>query len=280
MTLSDVLAFQTYRTLPRKLSEKFRAFGDALQSRFIVWLVPALILLVWQAASSFNVAPPNLLPSPIQIVAAAWRTLISGELLRDVLVSFSRASAGLVIGGGLGLIFGLTNGMSKILRGLTDTTFQMARNIPHLAMVPLVILWFGIDESAKIFLVATGVFFPIYLNTLHGVRSVDPQLIEMAQSYGASRRDLFWLVILPGALPSIFVGLRYALGIMWLTLVVAETIGAESGLGFLAMQAREFMQLDVVMLAILIYALLGKLADSVARLGERKCLSWSPAYRT
>lgn len=279
MAMSDALTWQTYRTLPRKLSEKFRISADALRSRSIVWLVPALILLVWQVSSWFKLAPSDLLPSPIQILAATCSTLISGELLRDVLVSFSRASAGLLIGGGLGFIFGLANGVSKISRDLTDTTFQMARNIPHLAMVPLVILWFGIDESAKIFLVATGVFFPIYLNTLHGVRSVDPQLIEMAQSYGASRRDLFWLVILPGALPSIFVGLRYALGIMWLTLVVAETIGAQSGLGFLAMQAREFMQIDVVVLAILIYALLGKLADSIARLGERKCLSWSPAYR-
>lgn len=279
MTISDVLAFATYRTLPRKMSEKFRVSPRALRSRTIVWLVPGLILLIWQASSLISFAPSALLPSPVQIVAAAWRTLASGELLRDVLVSFSRAFAGLLIGGGLGFFFGLFNGISKISRDLTDTTFQMARNIPHLAMVPLVILWFGIDESAKVFLVATGVFFPIYLNTLHGARSVDPQLIEMAQSYGASRRDLFWLVILPGALPSIFVGLRYALGIMWLTLVVAETIGAQSGLGFLAMQAREFMQIDVVVLAILIYALLGKLADSVARLCERKCLSWSPAYR-
>ena len=155
----------------------------------------------------------------------------------------------------------------------------MIRNVPHLALIPLVILWFGIEEEAKLFLVALGVFFPIYANTQHGVRSVDPHLIEMAKSYGMSRLDLFRRVILPGALPSIFVGLRYALGIMWLTLIVAETIAAQSGIGYMAMQAREFMAIDVVVLSILIYALLGKLADVIARALERACLAWHPAFQ-
>ena len=141
----------------------------------------------------------------------------------------------------------------------------MVRNMPHLALIPLVILWFGIDEAAKLFLVALGVFFPIYLNTLHGIRTVDPQLIEMGRTYGMTDGELFRRVIFPGALPSIFVGVRFALGIMWLTLIVAETIAASSGLGYMAMQAREFMLVDVVVLSILIYALLGKLADSASR---------------
>jgi sulfonate transport system permease protein len=162
---------------------------------------------------------------------------------------------------------------------LTDTTLQMVRNIPHLALIPLVILWFGIDESAKLFLVALGVFFPIYLNTLHGIRTVDPQLIEMGRIYGMTDGELFRRVIFPGALPSIFVGVRFALGIMWLTLIVAETIAASSGLGYMAMQAREFMQIDVVVLSILIYALLGKLADSASRVFERLTLSWHPAFQ-
>ena len=155
----------------------------------------------------------------------------------------------------------------------------MVRNVPHLALIPLVILWFGIDESAKLFLVALGVFFPIYLNTLHGIRTVDPQLIEMGRIYGMGNGELFRRVIFPGALPSIFVGLRFALGIMWLTLIVAETIAASSGLGYMAMQAREFMLIDVVVLSILIYALLGKVADSTARVLERFTLSWHPAFQ-
>jgi sulfonate transport system permease protein len=155
----------------------------------------------------------------------------------------------------------------------------MVRNIPHLALIPLVILWFGIDEVAKIFLVALGVFFPIYINTQHGIRSVDPQLIEMGSAYDMPGSALFWRVILPGALPSIFVGVRYALGIMWLTLIVAETIAASSGIGYMAMQAREFLLVDVVVLSIVIYALLGKLADSAARLLERIFLAWHPAFQ-
>jgi sulfonate transport system permease protein len=154
----------------------------------------------------------------------------------------------------------------------------MIRNIPHLALIPLVILWFGIDEAAKVFLVALGVFFPIYVNTLHGVRSVDPHLLEMARAYGMKPNAVFRRVVLPGALPSILVGLRYGLGIMWLTLIVAETIAATSGIGYMAMNAREFMQVDVVVFAILLYAALGKLADSAARLLERTALAWNPAY--
>ena len=129
----------------------------------------------------------------------------------------------------------------------------MIRNVPHLALIPLVIVWFGIDEGAKLFIVALGVFFPIYLNTLYGVRGVDPQLIEMAGSYGFRGWSLFRRVIWPGALPSILVGLRFALGVMWLTLIFAETIAAQSGVGYMAMQAREFMQTDVNALSILLY---------------------------
>jgi sulfonate transport system permease protein len=155
----------------------------------------------------------------------------------------------------------------------------MVRNIPHLAMIPLVILWFGIGEPAKLFLIVVGVFFPIYVNTLHGIRSVDPKLIEMGRVYGLSHFELFGKIILPGALPSILVGLRYALGIMWLTLIVAETIASDNGIGFMTMNARDFLQTDVVLLGILLYAALGKIADSFTRLLERWLLRWNPVYR-
>ena len=243
------------------------------------WIVPALLLALWQAGSSLGLIADNVLPSPASVLAAGWRLTRSGELPANIGISFLRASAGLAVGGTIGLFFGFANGLSKVSESLSDSTLQMVRNIPHLALIPLVIVWFGIDESAKLFLVALGVFFPVYVNTLHGVRSVDPQLVEMARSYGMTRADLFRRVILPGALPSIFVGLRYALGVMWLTLIVAETIAAQSGVGYMAMQAREFMMTDVVVLSILIYALLGKLADVASRLLERVCLPWHPAYR-
>ncbi len=261
-------------TLPRVRGPRLpRADG------MVQWIVPLAIILVWQAACVAGLVPTRVLPAPSSVAAAGWKLLLSGELLRNIWVSFWRAGVGFVIGGGIGFALGLVNGLSQLSSRLTDTTLQMVRNIPHLALIPLVILWFGIDETAKIFLVALGVFFPIYLNTLHGIRSVDPQLIEMGRIYGMSDVELFRRVIFPGALPSMFVGLRFALGIMWLTLIVAETIAASSGLGYMAMQAREFMQIDIVVLSILIYALLGKVADSTSRVLERLTLAWHPAFR-
>ncbi|HMN71309.1 MAG TPA: aliphatic sulfonate ABC transporter permease SsuC [Rhodoblastus sp.] len=255
-------------------------FGQATRAHAAAWFVPALILTLWQASSALGWLSANVLPSPLGVLRAFWKLTLSGELAQNIGVSFLRAVAGFVVGGGVGFAFGLANGLSRVSETLTDSTLQMVRNIPHLALIPLVILWFGIDEGAKLFLIALGVFFPVYINTLHGVRTVDPQLIEMGRSYGMTSGELFRRVIVPGALPSIFVGLRFALGVMWLTLIVAETIAAQSGLGYMAMQAREFMQTDVVVLAILIYALLGKAADSAARLLERRFLQWNPAFRT
>jgi len=150
--------------------------------------------------------------------------------------------------------------------------------VPHLALIPLVILWFGLGEGAKVLLVALGVLFPVSVNTLHGVRSIDPGLLEMGRSYGLRPGALFRQVLLPGALPSILVGFRFALGVMWLSLIVAETIATDSGIGYLAMNAREFMQTDVVMLSVLLYALLGKLADIAARGVERALIRWDPRF--
>jgi sulfonate transport system permease protein len=252
--------------------------GYEPMKRALPWIVPALILLLWQVASGFGLIADQVMPAPTAVAEAFWRVARSGELLSDIEISTWRAFAGFAIGGGIGFALGMLNGLSGLSEKLTDSTLQMVRNIPHLALIPLVILWFGIGEEAKLFLVALGVFFPIYVNTLHGVRSVDRQLLEMGRAYGMSERAIFWRVVFPGALPSIFVGLRYGLGIMWLTLIVAETISASSGIGYMAMNAREFMMVDVVVVSILIYAALGKLADSVARWLERVCLSWNPVY--
>jgi sulfonate transport system permease protein len=243
------------------------------------WALPVAIVAIWEALSLAGLIPLRVLPAPTAVLAAGWKLLLSGELIRNIWVSFCRAIVGFAIGGSIGFALGLANGLSRRSERILDSTLQMIRNIPHLALIPLVILWFGIDEEAKLFLVALGVFFPIYINTLHGIRTVDRQLVEMGRVYGMSAASLFWRVILPGALPSIFVGLRFALGIMWLTLIVAETIAASSGIGYMAMQAREFLLVDVVVLSIVIYALLGKLADSTARLLERICLAWHPAFQ-
>lgn len=247
--------------------------------RLLPWLVPIFLILIWQLASVTGILESRVLPAPTAVVVAFWNLLLSGELIKHVQVSAGRAIIGLLIGGGLGLFLGLLNGSSKVASTLLDTTLQMIRNIPALALIPLVILWFGIDESAKLFLVAIGVFFPIYINTYHGIRSVDPQLIEMGKSYGLTRWQLYKEIILPGALPSILVGLRFALGLVWVLLIVAETISAQAGIGYMTMNAREFLQTDVVLVGILLYALLGKFADVLAVLLEKYLLRWHPGYQ-
>ncbi|WP_416668915.1 aliphatic sulfonate ABC transporter permease SsuC [Egbenema bharatensis] len=241
------------------------------------WIVPVGLIVLWQLLSQVGLIPTRILPAPTQIVEAAIRLAGTGELTRNIGISLYRALVGFVIGGGIGLFLGVLNGLSKPAELLLDGSLQMVRNIPHLALIPLVILWFGIGDQARIFLVILGVFFPIYINTFAGIRSIEPNLLEMGRVYGLKRQELFWQIVVPGALPSMLVGLRYALGLMWLTLIVAETIAANSGIGYMAMNAREFMQTDVVVLSILLYAVLGKLADSIVRFLERNLLAWHPS---
>lgn len=253
--------------------------GRRLGRRLLPWAVPAVILLAWQVSSWAGWLSTRILPAPLSVAAAAWRMSASGELWEHVRVSALRALSGLAVGGGFGLVMGLLNGSSRLAETAFDTTLQMVRNIPPLALIPLIILWFGIDESAKLALLSFGVFFPVYINTFHGIRSVDPALIEMGRTYGLSGWSLYRDVILPGALPSMLLGLRFALGLVWIILIVSETISAQSGIGYMTMNAREFLQTDVVLLGILLYAALGKLADVLARALERRLLRWNPIYQ-
>lgn len=245
----------------------------------IPWIVPILLIVSWQFLVQVGWLSTRILPAPTGVLSAGIRLAITGELFHHIGISSWRALVGFIIGGSIGLILGFLNGIFPIAEKLLDTSVQMIRNIPHLALIPLVIVWFGIGDQARLFLVALGVFFPMYINTFHGIRSVDAGLIEMGKVYGLNATSLLWQVILPGALPSILVGVRFSLGIMWITLIVAETIAADSGIGYMAMNAREFMQTDVVVLSIIMYALLGKFADAIARKLEEKWLAWHPNYQ-
>lgn len=248
-------------------------------ARLAPWIVPVGLLAIWQISAQAGWLSSRVLPEPWAVLKATWTLSASGELWQHVTVSLWRATSSFLVGGGLGLLLGLLTGTFKTAETLLDTTLQMIRNIPALALIPLVILWFGIDETAKLFLVSIGVFFPVYLNTFHGIRAVDSGLIEMAKSYGLSGWPLYRDVILPGALPAILVGVRFALGLVWVLLIVSETISAQSGIGYMTMNAREFLQTDVVLVGILLYALLGKLADLASRALEKYWLRWHPAYR-
>lgn len=238
------------------------------------WTVPLLILVFWEAASLAGWIPKRVLPAPSETIASFWKLTLSGELPRHFLVSLSRAGAGIAVGASAGFLLGLLVGTRRLADILLDSTVQMIRTIPNLALTPLVITWFGIGEAGKVFLIALSTFFPVYVNTVHGIRSVDPKLLEMASVYGFKWTTVLGHVVLPGALPSILVGLRQSLGIAWIALVVSESIAARSGIGYLAMDAREFMRTDVVVLVIFIYAAMGKLSDSLVQVLERRLIPW------
>src|SRR3984885_1537867 len=248
------------------------------RTQLLSWLVPVLLVVAWELFARLGKIQPYILPAPTKVVATGISLIEDGTLLPDMGISLLRAAAGFVIGGFIGFAFGTAVGFSRIAGVLLDRTILMLRAIPFLAVLPLVIVWLGIGEGAKIFLVAFGVVFPIYMNTVLGIRQVDPKLVELGSVTGLSNWQLIRRIILPGALPSILNGVRYALATAWLALVVAETIAASSGIGFLAMDAREFLRTDVIVLVIVIYAAIGVAADSVAKLLERRLLAWHPNY--
>ncbi|MBU7583806.1 MAG: aliphatic sulfonate ABC transporter permease SsuC [Nostoc sp. TH1S01] len=254
-------------------------FQNPQIQKIVPWIVPICVVILWELSSRTGLLSNRILPAPSGVVITAFKLASTGELFQHIGISAGRAISGFLVGGTIGFSLGLLNGIFPVAEKLLDSSLQMLRTIPNLALIPLVILWFGIGDQARLFLVSMGVFFPLYLNTFHGIRSVDPGLIEMGRVYGLQPLQLLWQIILPGALSSILVGVRFSLGIMWLTLIVAETIAADSGLGYMAMNAREFMQTDVVVLSIFIYALLGKLADATARFLEKKWLAWHPNYQ-
>lgn len=242
------------------------------------WLAPLGILLIWEAASRAGLITPQVLPAPSSVAQTAGRLIASGDLGQHLGASLLRAAAGFVIGGSIGFALGILVGFSRVAEAALDRSIQMIRAIPFLALLPLVIVWFGVDESGKIFLVSLAVLFPIYINTVLGIRQVDPKLLELARVTGLSRLETIRRIILPGAMPSVLTGVRYALATAWLALVIAETVATTRGIGFLAMDAREFLQTNVIVLTILIYAAIGVGADALARLLERNLLAWHPNY--
>ena len=245
--------------------------------RLIVpWLLP-IFLIIWWCLATADTTTGSIIPAPGKVLDRAVRMLKTGQLQEYTAVSTQRALLGLSIGGVIGLILAIVTGISKTADLILNTSIQMLRTVPVLGAISLMIIWFGIGEEVKIYMVAFGVFFPIYINTYHGIKSVDKGLIEMGKVYGLNRFKLFINVILPSALSSILVGLRLSLGTMWLILIAAETIATDAGIGYMAMSARELMQMDKVVLCLLIYALLGKLSDVIARTLEFVLLRWQRA---
>ena len=240
------------------------------------FLSPLALVLLWQAGSMAGIIPARTLAAPSTILVTAWGLLATGELEHHLLVSLGRVLIGLGIGITVGTVFAVVAGLSRRGEEVVDAPMQMLRTLPFLALVPLFILWFGIGETPKIALVALGTTFPIYLNLFSGIRGVDPKLVEAGRVFGLDRRGLVRHVILPGALPSALVGLRYSLGVAWLSLVVAEQINADAGIGYMISDARDFLRTDVIVVGLLVYAVLGLVADALVRIVERRALAWRP----
>lgn len=242
-------------------------------------ILPLLLLVIWQVSGDLGLFSPSFLPTPLQI-AAEFRSLIaSGELSQHLSISLQRAVIGFLIGGSIGLFFGFIVGFVQKLEYMLDPSFQMLRMIPHLAIAPLIILWFGFGEVSKIVIIANGAFFPMYIYTFLGIRNVDHKLFEVAKVLNFSKSKQIFRLILPAALPGILLGLRLSVAISWLGLVVAELIGSQEGIGFLINYGKQNSSAELIFVGVIIFAVIGKLVDSLVRWLERRWLSWRDSFQ-
>jgi sulfonate transport system permease protein len=213
------------------------------------------------------------------IARTGWQLWQQGVLGSDLEISLlHRALVGFAIGLGVGVVTGVLGGLLRSGENLFNGIVQIFNTIPILAILPVMIVWFGIGEKPKILIIAFGAFVPIYLNLFAAIRGVDQRLVEMARTTGAGRWRLVTRVMFPGALPGFLVGLRFALAYSILGLVAAETVNANSGIGFLITNGQTYMQPDQVWVGLVIYAILGLLADQFVRLLQRVLLRWRPSY--
>jgi sulfonate transport system permease protein len=271
-------------TAPITASNKVRKTSSIqLKSLLSDWgtgaVIPALVLAVWQLAGSAGLISPEFLPTPLSILSAFAALAVSGELTHHLGVSIGRAGLGFLLGGVLGLLFGVLTGLFRKAEYLLDPSVQVLRLVPHLAIAPLIILWFGFGEMSKVVIILSGSFFPLYINTFMGIRGVDNKLFEVARVLGFSPLQKLRRLILPAALPGILLGLRLSMAVAWIGLVVAELIGSQSGVGFLINEAKQNANTEVIFVGIIIFAVVGKLIDSLFRVIERKFLHWRDSYQ-
>ncbi|HDR3884232.1 TPA: ABC transporter permease [Bacillus cereus] len=241
--------------------------------------IPVIILITWQLAGVFGLVSKTVLPTPLDIFLAFQELIKTGELFGHLSISVFRAAAGFFIGGGLGIILGTIVGFSTRSEQYLDPSVQMLRTVPHLAVAPLFVLWFGFGETSKVLLIADGAFFPLYVNAFLGIRGVDSKLFDVARVLEFSKRKLITKLILPSALPNLLLGARLSLGVAWVSLVVAELMGSTEGIGYMIMDARQFSNTDIVFVGIIIFAFVGKFSDSLVRLLEVKFLRWRDNFK-
>jgi sulfonate transport system permease protein len=268
----------------RVISDRASRGSRGLAGRGWLRLVSPVVLIgIWQLLSATGVLPPSRLASPVSIAHTAYNLVVVnspayGTLQGSLLVSSERWGIGFSLGVVIAVILAVLSGLSRIGEYALDPVMNALRSVPLLGLLPLFIVWFGIGDLPKDLIVLLGALFPMYINTFAGIRSVDPKLGELGQVLGLSRWELVWHVVLPGALPQALTGLRLSVIASLLALVVGEQINANAGLGFMMNQAETFLANNVIVVALIVYALLGVIADSIVRRIERKALAWRQEF--
>ncbi|MEU6470766.1 ABC transporter permease [Streptomyces massasporeus] len=235
---------------------------------------PAAVLALWSAASAAGLLDPGAIPAPWTVLETGSRLWTAGTLPDDILTSLQRAATGFSIGLVVGILLALASGLTRTGEALIDGTVNLNRAIPTLGLIPLFILWLGIGETFKIAIIAIVVYIPIYLNTHAALSGIDSRFVELAEVQGLSKLRFIRQVVIPGALPGFFVGLRLGVTGSWLGLVVLEQINATSGLGYMMFQAQNYGQTDVILVGLVVYGIFGLISDSAVRIVERRVLSW------
>lgn len=243
-------------------------------ARYGVLVGPLLLLLYWSVLSATGWLDPRVLPAPWTAITTAVELIQQGRLQENLLVSAGRAMTGLGFGVAIGATLALLSGLSLLGGYVIDGLVQIKRGVPILALIPFMILWLGIGETMKVTLIATAVFFPVYINTHNALRAIDIRHVELAETVGLNRWQFLRYVVVPGSLPGFLTGLRFSVTSSWLALVVVEQLNATSGIGYMVTLARNHAQTDVMLVGLVVYALLGFGSDALVRQLERRALSW------
>jgi len=259
------------------------ARGRFLRHSRLRWLSLVVLVGLWQLLSSTGALPASKLVSPVTIAHTAYNLIVTssptyGTLQGSLLVSAERWGIGFSLGAVIGVLLAVVTGLSRVAETALDPIVHALRAIPLLGVLPLFIVWFGIGELPKDLIVLLATLFPMYVATFAGIRGVDPKLRELAQVLGLSRRELVTTIVLPGALPMTFAGLRLSVVSSLLALVVGEQINANAGLGFMITTAQQFLENNIIMVCLIVYAILGLIAEALVRAAERRVLAWRPEF--
>lgn len=250
----------------------------AVRQGVLYLALPTALVAVWQGLFELGLIRPILLPPPSKVAQAFWALTVSGELPLHLGTSLLRVLEGFAIAAVVGLVLGIGIGLSRALDHATDLTIQLIKPIPPIAWIPLAILWFGIGEGGKVYIIFLGALFPILVNTIDGIRQTDHRYVELARILEVTRSRFIAQVVLPGALPSIMTGLRTGLMVAWICVVAAELIAASRGVGYLIMDARQLSQTDQVLVGMITIGAMGKFLDVLLKAIERRLITWKTTF--